>query len=100
MAITSPSDTARSIAGSTRQLLIDGEWVAATSGRTFETHDPGTGDLLARVAEGGAHDIDLAVRAARRALEDGPWSRLNPSERGRIIHSVGDLIMEHADELA
>ena len=100
MAITSPSETARTALTSTRELLIDGAWVPAAGGQTFETHDPGTGELLARVAEGGAHDIDLAVRAARRALEDGPWSRLNASERGRIIHRVGDLIMEHADELA
>jgi phenylacetaldehyde dehydrogenase len=84
----------------TRQLLIDGEWRDAASGRTFDTHDPATGELLAHVAEGDAADIDLAVRAARRALEEGPWSRLSPSERGRIVHRVGDLIMEHAEELA
>jgi phenylacetaldehyde dehydrogenase len=99
MAITSPIDTASATSVPTRQLLIDGEWRAATTGQTFETHDPGTGDLLARVAEGGAHDIDLAVAAARRAL-DGPWARMSPSERGRIIHRIGDVLMEHADELA
>jgi acyl-CoA reductase-like NAD-dependent aldehyde dehydrogenase len=73
MAITSPADTAtQHLAVPTRQLLIGGEWRDATTGSTFETHDPGTGRLLARVAEGGAHDIDLAVAAARQAL-NGPW---------------------------
>ncbi|MGX6448875.1 aldehyde dehydrogenase family protein [Patulibacter sp. S7RM1-6] len=84
----------------TKQLLIDGEWVDAAAGRTFETVDPGTGEVIATVAEGDAEDIDRAVRAARRAFEDGPWSRISPSERGRIVHRVGDLIAEHAEELA
>ena len=100
MAVTFPLETTRSLPTATRELLIGGDWVAAASGHTFETHDPGTGELLATVAEGGAHDIDLAVQAARRALEDGPWPRMSPSERGRIIHRIGDLVMEHADELA
>ncbi len=52
------------------------------SGRTFETPDPSTGETLARVAEGEAEDIDRAVRAAWAAFEDGPWSRMTPSERG------------------
>jgi len=100
MAIITPSYTSHGVSSATRQLLIDGEWRDATAGQTFETHDPGTGELLARVAEGTQHDIDLAVRAARRALEEGPWSRISPSERGRILHRIGDVIMEHADELA
>src|SRR5688572_24572839 len=100
MAVTFPSEITRRLPTATRELLIGGEWVAAAGGQTFETHDPGTGELLATVAEGGAHDIDLAVQAARHALEDGPWSRMTPSERGRIIHRIGDVIMEHADELA
>ena len=83
-----------------RQLFIDGQWVDAASGRTFETPNPATGETLARVAEGDAEDIDRAVRAARRAFEDGPWGRMTPSERGRIIWRIGDLILEHADELA
>ena len=83
-----------------RQLFIDGQWVDAASGRTFETPNPATGETLARVAEGGAEDIDRAVRAARRAFEDGPWGKMTPSERGRIIWRIGDLIYEHLDELA
>jgi phenylacetaldehyde dehydrogenase len=86
--------------GTPRQLFIDGNWVDAASGKTFETPDPATGETLAHVAEGDAEDIDRAVRAARRAFDEGPWSRMTPSERGRIIWRIGDLILEHADELA
>ncbi|WP_455357002.1 aldehyde dehydrogenase family protein [Streptomyces sp. SYSU K217416] len=81
------------------RLLIDGEFVDAADGRTFTTVDPGTGEPLADVAEASAEDVDRAVAAARRAL-DGPWSRLSPSERGRIIHRIGDLVIEHAEEFA
>jgi phenylacetaldehyde dehydrogenase len=82
-----------------RQLFIGGQWADAASGKTFETPNPATGDTLARVAEGDAEDINRAVRAARAAF-DGPWSRMTPSERGRIIWRIGDLILEHTDELA
>jgi phenylacetaldehyde dehydrogenase len=85
--------------GAPRQLFINGQWTDAASGKTFETPNPATGETLARVAEGGAEDINRAVRAARAAFE-GPWSRMSPSERGRIIWRIGDLILEHADELA
>ena len=85
---------------SPRQLFINGQWADAASGKTFETPNPATGETLARVAEGGAEDIDRAVRAARKAFDDGAWSRMTPSERGRIIWRIGDLILEHAEELA
>jgi len=83
-----------------RQLFINGHWTDAASGKTFETPNPATGETLARVAEGDAEDIDRAVRAARTAFDDGPWGRMTPSERGRIIWRIGDLILEHAQELA
>src|ERR1035437_4361472 len=86
--------------GAPRQLFINGQWTDAALGKTFETPNPATGETLARIAEGDAEDIDRAVRAARRAFEDGPWSRMTPSERGRIMHRIGDLISEHGDELA
>src|SRR5215470_9920998 len=86
--------------GAPRQLFIDGSWADAASGKTFETPNPATGETLARIAEGDAEDINRAVRAARRAFEDGPWSRMTPSERGRIIWRIGDLILEHVEELA
>ena len=86
--------------GVPRQLFINGQWSDAASGKTFETPNPATGETLARIAEGEAEDIDRAVKAARRAFEEGPWSRMTPSERGRIIWRIGDLIYEHLDELA
>src|ERR1700728_1156755 len=82
-----------------RKLFINGQWVDAASGKTFETPNPATGETLANVAEGDAEDINRAVRAARAAF-DGPWSQMTPSDRGRIIWRIGDLILEHADELA
>src|SRR5580704_8310400 len=83
-----------------RQLFIDGRFVDAASGRTFDTPNPATGETLASVAEGDAEDIDRAVKAARRAFEEGPWSRMTPSDRGRAIWRIGDLILEHLEELA
>jgi len=83
-----------------RELFINGQWTPAASGKTFATPNPATGLTLANVAEGDAEDINRAVAAARAAFDDGPWGRLTPSERGRIIWKIGDLILEHAEELA
>jgi phenylacetaldehyde dehydrogenase len=85
---------------SRQRLFIDGQLVDAKSGKTFETINPATGETLATVAEGDAVDIDLAVRAARRAFDDGPWSTMTPSERARIIWRIGDLISERLEEFA
>jgi phenylacetaldehyde dehydrogenase len=82
-----------------RQLFINGEFVDAVSGRTFETPNPATGETLAHVAEGDAEDINRAVAAARAAF-DGPWSRMTPSERGKIVWKIGDLLLEHVEEFA
>ncbi|HUD38750.1 MAG TPA: aldehyde dehydrogenase family protein [Streptosporangiaceae bacterium] len=84
---------------SPRQLFINGQWVDAASGKTFETPNPATGETLAHVAEGDAEDINRAVSAARAAF-DGPWSRMTPSERGRVIWRIGDLLLEHIEEFA
>src|SRR5271156_1468545 len=83
-----------------RKLFINGQWVDAASGKTFETPDPAAGETLASVAEGDSEDIDRAVRAARAAFDEGPWGSITPSDRGRIIWRIGDLILEHAEELA
>src|SRR5271167_2206708 len=83
-----------------RKLFINGQWTDAASGKTFATPNPATGQTLANVAEGDAEDINRAVRAARAAFEDGPWGHMTPSDRGRLIWKIGDLILEHADELA
>ncbi|MGH8908490.1 MAG: aldehyde dehydrogenase family protein [Egibacteraceae bacterium] len=82
------------------QLFIGGQWVDAASGETFDTPDPATGEKLATVASGGAEDIDRAVRAARRAFEEGPWSTMTASARGRIVWRIGDLLLERLEEFA
>src|SRR6516162_926122 len=92
--------TVEEFIGAPRQLFINGQWSDSAAGKTFETPDPATGETLARIAEGDAEDIDRAVRAARSAFEDGPWSKMTPSERGRLVWKIGDLIYEHLDELA
>jgi phenylacetaldehyde dehydrogenase len=79
--------------------LIDGKWVPAASGKTFEVFNPADGSVVARVPDSEGEDIRRAVRAARRAFE-GPWSKITPSERGRLVWRVGDLILKYADELA
>lgn len=86
------------VAHHTHNLLIDGERVAAASGRTFDTINPATGEVLATLAEADAEDIDRAVRAARAAFE-GPWSRLKASERGGLLLKLADLIRRDEDEL-
>jgi aldehyde dehydrogenase (NAD+) len=85
--------------GSYKQMLIDGRWVDAASGKRFETHNPATGELLATVAEGDAEDINRAVAAARRAFE-GPWSRAKPYERQALLLKLADLVETHFDELS
>jgi phenylacetaldehyde dehydrogenase len=82
------------------KMLIDGRFVDAASGKTFPSYDPATGEVLAHVAEGDREDVERAVRAARRAFESGAWPDTTPSERGRLLWKLADLIEEHADELA
>ncbi|KAF5459067.1 hypothetical protein F2P56_023055 [Juglans regia] len=82
------------------KLFINGEFVDSVSGKTFETIDPRTGEVIARIAEGDKEDIDFAVKAARHAFDHGPWPRLSGSERGRIMMKFADLLEEHAEELA
>jgi aldehyde dehydrogenase (NAD+) len=81
-------------------MLIDGKWVDAQSGKTFETLNPSTGDVIANVAEGDKADVDLAVKAARKQFEGGAWRKMNARERGRLIYKFADLIEKNFDELA
>jgi len=83
-----------------KKLLINGRWVAAASGKSFEVRNPATGAVIARVAEGEKADVDLAVQAARRAFETGPWPAMTPSERGKLVWRIGELIGKYNDELA
>jgi phenylacetaldehyde dehydrogenase len=86
--------------GKTHKILINGQWVEAASGKTFTTFNPATGEVLSRVAEGDKEDIDRAVKAARAAFDSGPWPNMTPSERGRLIWKLGDLIEKHLEEFA
>ncbi|XP_041006857.1 aldehyde dehydrogenase family 2 member C4-like [Juglans microcarpa x Juglans regia] len=82
------------------KLFINGEFVDSVSGKTFETIDPRTREVTARIAEGDKEDVELAVKAARQAFDHGPWPRLPGSERGRIMMKFADLLEENAEELA
>ena len=82
------------------QCFIGGNWIPAASGKTFQTQNPATEEVIADVAEGDAADVDAAVAAARDALENGPWATLDARERGRLMHKLADLIEENLDELA
>src|SRR5579883_2352168 len=95
-AVTSPSvdsNVAKFVA-QTRKMLINGKWVEAASGKTFATFNPATGEVLANIAEGDREDI------SRAAFETGPWSRMSPGERGKLMWKLGDLIEEHLEEFA
>jgi aldehyde dehydrogenase (NAD+) len=85
--------------GEVKRMLINGEWVRAASGKTFESRNPATGELLATVAEGDAEDINRAVGAARAAFE-GPWSKFKPYERQALLLNIADLVEKHYDELS
>jgi phenylacetaldehyde dehydrogenase len=90
----------RSFVARRHQMLIDGRWVDAASGKTFPTYDPATGEVLAHVAEGDREDVERAVRAARRAFDAGAWRAATPSERGRLLWKLADLLEARAEEFA
>ncbi len=82
------------------QMYIDGKFANASSGKWFETYNPFTGDPWAEVAQGDAVDADRAVQAAHKALTDGPWPELTASQRGLLLHRLGDLVARDAKKLA
>ncbi|MDB5608411.1 MAG: betB [Bradyrhizobium sp.] len=81
-----------------QQLLIDGRRVASVSGRTFQSLNPATEQVIATIAEGNAEDVDRAVAAARRAFE-GPWRTMRAAERGHILLKWAELLKKHIDEI-
>jgi aldehyde dehydrogenase (NAD+) len=82
------------------KLLIDNKWVDPVEGKSFETLNPATGEVIAKVAEASAKDVDKAVKAARRALESGPWATMDAADRGRLLYKLADLVERDAEELA
>jgi aldehyde dehydrogenase (NAD+) len=85
---------------SATNLLINNRWIASSSGKTFPTIDPATGEEICQVAEADGADVDKAVSAARAAFERGPWRKMPASKRGWLLHRLADLIEDHAEELA
>lgn len=82
------------------KLFINGKWVDSVSGKTFDTLNPATEEVITSIAEGDKADIDLAVTAAREAFENGPWKKIDARDRGRILLEIANLIEKNKDELA
>ena len=100
--VIEPSSRVQGFLQSPRQILINGKWQNSASGKTFAVYNPAIGDEIAQVAEGDAEDINQAVAAARKVFDDPAhaWNTMTPSERGKLIWKIGDLILENLDELA
>ena len=79
---------------------VDGRFVSGQAGRTFETLNPATNEPITVVAEGLSADVDAAVRAARRAFDEGPWPRMAMGDRARFLNNIADAIEAHAEEIA
>ena len=82
------------------ECFIGGKWVPAQSGKTFETINPATEEVIAQVAEGDEADVDLAVQAARQAFENGPWGKIDARDRGALMYKLADLIEEEIEYLS
>ena len=95
-----PASNLPALLGQPLRLLIDGQWVASDGGRTLDVVNPSTGQVIAQEALGSALDIDRAVQAARRAFETGPWPRLRPADRTRLLLKLAESLEQHGDELA
>lgn len=85
---------------SNQKLFINGKWVNSISGKTFATLNPATGQEICQVAEADSADVDLAVKAARKAFESGSWKKMSAAERGRRINKLADLMEKNLPELA
>ena len=81
------------------QMYINGEWVAAQSGKTFDSINPSNGKPWAVVPEADEVDVDTAVKAAHRAFTEGPWSTMTATERGKLLRRLGDVLAEHSESL-
>src|SRR5437588_11833855 len=81
------------------RLFINNQWVAPVDGKTFDTYNPATGEVLAKVAHAGAADVDKAVKAARKAFETGPWAKMDAVDRGRLMFKLADLVEANKKDL-
>ena len=82
------------------KLWIDGASVDALDGATYDDVDPAGGEVFARIARGGAADVDRALVAARRAFDAGPWPRATAGQRAKVLRTLAGLLVEHREELA
>jgi len=82
------------------EIFVAGKWQAPTTGETYRPVNPANEELLTPVGKGDERDVDAAVRAARKAFDEGPWPRMSPHERGRIVWKLGELIQANLDEMA
>ncbi len=99
-AIREKSRTVKAPKVKDQPLFVGGKWQDSVSGKTFATLNPATGETICQVADGDKADIDLAVKAARKAFEEGPWSKTSAAERGRLLNKLADLIEKNKEELA
>src|ERR1700736_3400989 len=102
MATTSPSKprTIKPPQVKDQPLFIGGKWLDSESGKRCPAINPATGGTICQVAEGDKADVDLAVKAARKALETGPWKKMDAADRGRLMFKLADLIEKESQELA
>src|SRR6516225_9952762 len=98
MAVAAPSKwtTLKAPQVKDQPLFIGGKWLDSVSNKTFPAINPATGDPICQVAEGDKADIDLAVKAARKALESGPWKTMDAADRGRLLYKLADMIESQA----
>jgi acyl-CoA reductase-like NAD-dependent aldehyde dehydrogenase len=98
---TQLADPAAAFVQGPHHLLIGGEWVEAASGQTFTTIDPASGEEIAQVAHAQAEDIDKAVKAARKAFDEGPWTtKMTAPERAAVIYKIAELLEQNGEEVA
>lgn len=83
----------------TKKMFINGEWVPSVSGKIYESLNPATGEVIAKIYEGDKEDVDLAVRAARAAYI-GAWSATSPADRSKLLHKLADLLESHSEDFA
>src|ERR1700689_3889577 len=84
----------------TYSMLINGEWVASKSAKTFPVYDPSTEEVIAQVPDGNADDVNRAVAAAKAAFEDGPWATTTAQERGRVLFRLAEKVRQNLPMLA
>ena len=83
----------------TYQMLVNGQWVDASDGKRYESIDPASGVVWATMAEATEEDVNRAVAAAVAAGSTGPWAQMTPTERGKCLRRLGDLLADASEQL-